>query len=269
MNNFSLLGKGGEKNDCLFTLPDRPVGIGTDPDKCTIVYSKNNADISEFHCQLVPNQGGWTITDYSGKGTWLNGKKMIQFKAYPLKPGDVIYLARLENSFYFSDANFANQGQNQPPPQGQPPPTQWQNPNQGQPPPQEPKNWKAFLKKHFHTDGRLNRKPYIMRSCWVFFINMVVSTVLLMLIKSFDEIQEPSASVAVMSLVLYILVMAINIALAAYVIALGIRRLHDTDNAGWWLLAGAIPFVNFYVMYLLWIKKGTAGPNRFGDDPLA
>ena len=49
--------------------------------------------------------------------------------------------------------------------------------------------------------------------------------------------------------------------------AAAVRRLHDGDKSGWFLLLSFIPFVNFYFLYLL-IKQGTLGPNRFGPSPL-
>lgn len=50
-------------------------------------------------------------------------------------------------------------------------------------------------------------------------------------------------------------------------LAVGVRRLHDVDRSGWLLLIGAIPFVNLYLLYLM-VQPGTAGPNRFGADPI-
>ncbi|PHR58599.1 MAG: DUF805 domain-containing protein [Robiginitomaculum sp.] len=42
-------------------------------------------------------------------------------------------------------------------------------------------------------------------------------------------------------------------------IMLAIRRMHDSDHAGWFCL------IPLYSLYLA-IIKGTDGPNRFGDD---
>lgn len=47
-----------------------------------------------------------------------------------------------------------------------------------------------------------------------------------------------------------------------------IRRLHDLDKSGWWVLTAFVPFVNFYLLYLVVFKEGSAGRNRFGDKPL-
>lgn len=43
-------------------------------------------------------------------------------------------------------------------------------------------------------------------------------------------------------------------------IAVGVRRRHDTDHSGWWLL---LPFVNLYFACI----DGTPGINRFGPGP--
>ena len=51
-------------------------------------------------------------------------------------------------------------------------------------------------------------------------------------------------------------------------IAVAIRRLHDLDRTGWWVL---IAFTGIgIILLLIWdCMKGTGGPNRFGPDPLA
>jgi uncharacterized membrane protein YhaH (DUF805 family) len=40
----------------------------------------------------------------------------------------------------------------------------------------------------------------------------------------------------------------------------GIRRMHDTNRSGWWLL---LPIVNL----VFWAQPGTNGENRFGPPP--
>ncbi len=51
-------------------------------------------------------------------------------------------------------------------------------------------------------------------------------------------------------------------------IAVAIRRLHDTDRSGWWLLLWFIPFFGWIVLFIFLVMGGTRGPNRFGDDPV-
>lgn len=61
--------------------------------------------------------------------------------------------------------------------------------------------------------------------------------------------------------------------LASYVVhfvpsfAVAVRRIHDVNKSAWTLLLGLIPFVGFYIVYLM-IKQGTQGPNSYGPSPL-
>jgi uncharacterized membrane protein YhaH (DUF805 family) len=48
-------------------------------------------------------------------------------------------------------------------------------------------------------------------------------------------------------------------------LAVSVRRLHDTDRSGWWLLLGFIPIVGGLVLLYFMVQPGTLGPNRFGD----
>ena len=51
-------------------------------------------------------------------------------------------------------------------------------------------------------------------------------------------------------------------------LAVSVRRLHDLDRTGWWLLL--IFTVIGMIVLLVWdCMRGTVGPNRFGPDPLA
>ncbi len=51
-------------------------------------------------------------------------------------------------------------------------------------------------------------------------------------------------------------------------LAVGVRRLHDTDRSGWWLLIAFIPLIGAIVLLVFFCSRGTSGPNRFGRDPL-
>jgi uncharacterized membrane protein YhaH (DUF805 family) len=51
-------------------------------------------------------------------------------------------------------------------------------------------------------------------------------------------------------------------------LAVGVRRLHDIDRSGWWLLIALIPLIG-WVFIIIWAcTKGSLGPNRFGPDPM-
>ncbi len=47
-----------------------------------------------------------------------------------------------------------------------------------------------------------------------------------------------------------------------------IKRWHDRDKSGWWVLIGIIPCVGFlWVLIECGFLPGTKGENRFGPDP--
>jgi uncharacterized membrane protein YhaH (DUF805 family) len=50
-------------------------------------------------------------------------------------------------------------------------------------------------------------------------------------------------------------------------LAVSIRRLHDIDRTGWWLLI-ALTGVGLILLFVWACFAGTPGPNRFGPDPL-
>jgi uncharacterized membrane protein YhaH (DUF805 family) len=51
-------------------------------------------------------------------------------------------------------------------------------------------------------------------------------------------------------------------------LAVSIRRLHDTDRTGWWILLYLIPVIGTIVLIIFFAQRGTHGDNRFGPDPL-
>ncbi|HEX4087517.1 MAG TPA: DUF805 domain-containing protein [Trebonia sp.] len=55
-------------------------------------------------------------------------------------------------------------------------------------------------------------------------------------------------------------------ALGALIVSLplAVRRLHDTDRSGWWILIALIPFIGSIVLLVFTCLAGTPGPNRFG-----
>ena len=51
-------------------------------------------------------------------------------------------------------------------------------------------------------------------------------------------------------------------------LAVTVRRHHDGNRSGWWILLGLIPLIGPLILLFLYIKKGTDGPNEYGPDPL-
>ena len=48
-----------------------------------------------------------------------------------------------------------------------------------------------------------------------------------------------------------------------------IRRFHDLNQSGWFVLLMAIPVVGFFVPYVIGFIKGDTGSNNYGPDPFA
>jgi uncharacterized membrane protein YhaH (DUF805 family) len=52
-------------------------------------------------------------------------------------------------------------------------------------------------------------------------------------------------------------------------LAVQVRRFHDQDKSGWFVLLGVIPYLGGLILFVFMLFEGTRGPNRFGDDPKA
>jgi uncharacterized membrane protein YhaH (DUF805 family) len=52
-------------------------------------------------------------------------------------------------------------------------------------------------------------------------------------------------------------------------IAVGVRRLHDTDRSGWWILIVFVPVIGWIWLVVLYCFAGTPGANRFGAPHVA
>lgn len=50
-------------------------------------------------------------------------------------------------------------------------------------------------------------------------------------------------------------------------IAMGVRRLHDINKSGWFLLLTLVPVVGIFVVIPLLFFPGTPGDNQFGPVP--
>ena len=50
---------------------------------------------------------------------------------------------------------------------------------------------------------------------------------------------------------------------------LHVKRCHDLDRSGWFMLVALIPLVNIWYMVEITCYRGTEGYNRFGPDPLS
>lgn len=50
-------------------------------------------------------------------------------------------------------------------------------------------------------------------------------------------------------------------------LAVTVRRFHDQDKSGWFILLQFIPYVGGIIVFVFMLLDGTKGHNRFGADP--
>ena len=110
--------------------------------------------------------------------------------------------------------------------------------------------------KSFSCKGRLNRARYWKYAITTSALSAVVSSVTGLVVGGIDEL----------------LGMIVASAMGAIISILGIpfavRRVHDLNRSGWFLLIALIPIVNFVLAIYAGFFKGTDGPNNYGPDPL-
>jgi uncharacterized membrane protein YhaH (DUF805 family) len=50
-------------------------------------------------------------------------------------------------------------------------------------------------------------------------------------------------------------------------LAVTVRRLHDINFSGWAFFLNFVPFIGPFIILVMMLLDGTAGPNRYGPDP--
>jgi len=97
---------------------------------------------------------------------------------------------------------------------------------------------KTCLSKYVTFSGRASRSEF----WWFYLFTIIVSVI---------------ASIVDGAMGTVYIGMIANLALILPTISAGVRRMHDTNRSGWWIL---VPLYNIY----LWIQKSDEGENRFG-----
>lgn len=115
------------------------------------------------------------------------------------------------------------------------------------------------LKKYTVFNGRARRAEF-----WYFFLFSAIISIFLAVIDEFMgwNFEMGGDEIGFLSTLYYIAVFLPYLAVV-------IRRLHDTDRSGWWVLIAFIPIVGVIVLLVFLILAGKHGDNRFGPDPKA
>ncbi len=77
--------------------------FGRDPGSCNFLYPVDAPGVSFRHCCVWEDGGTVYVMDMrSSCGTWLGSTKLIPGRAYPMSPGDMIFLGSMAESFYLA-----------------------------------------------------------------------------------------------------------------------------------------------------------------------
>ncbi|MGW7773260.1 DUF805 domain-containing protein [Pseudomonas machongensis] len=98
------------------------------------------------------------------------------------------------------------------------------------------------MKKYAVFKGRARRKEY-----WMFFLISILISFCIGFVEGLLGAPQVISNL-------------FSLAIVLPSIAVGVRRMHDGDHSGWWLL---VPIANLVFL----IQDGTQGPNRFGPSP--
>jgi uncharacterized membrane protein YhaH (DUF805 family) len=163
------------------------------------------------------------------------------------------------------------------------------------------------LRRYADFSGRSRRMEFWMWQLWQVIVYVVVVVLamalgggaMMMMGRGGDAASMMAAGGAAM--IIFMLYILYSLAVFIPSIAVAVRRLHDTNRTGWWLLAPVAPYVVMIVagmmaasspdsaalagmiaivalialivlaliVVVFYFLEGTKGPNRFGPDPKA
>ena len=111
-------------------------------------------------------------------------------------------------------------------------------------------DWQYLL---FQFDGRINRAKF-----WWGAGALIVGYIILGVVNALID------SGAIQGLLFLVYLAFIWPSLA-----ISIKRWHDRDKSGWWVLIGFIPIIGpIWALIETGFLEGTSGPNQYGPDPL-
>lgn len=102
--------------------------------------------------------------------------------------------------------------------------------------------------------GRASRSQY-----WFFSLTLFIMLVVAMVIDQTvgDTTRDEPAGLLTAIVYLAHLLPAISVT---------VRRFHDTDRSGWWILAGLVPLIGQIALLVFMCSPSTPGANRYGNN---
>jgi uncharacterized membrane protein YhaH (DUF805 family) len=105
------------------------------------------------------------------------------------------------------------------------------------------------LKKYAEFNGRARRTEY-----WMFALFNVIISLVLGLIEGIAG--GPGVLASLYSLAVFVPSIAVSV-----------RRLHDIDRSGWWLLIGFVPLFGVIALLVFMVLDSQPGNNQYGANP--
>jgi len=118
--------------------------------------------------------------------------------------------------------------------------------------------YNIFLAKLFSFKGRSNRKEYISR---ILLIIILIAIRIYYIDRNRDQEVTPFFAILNLSTALFLLIYILQY------FPLSVRRLHDLNESGWYVLLTFVPFCQFFILWLMF-RKGTQGTNKYGEPPI-
>jgi uncharacterized membrane protein YhaH (DUF805 family) len=118
------------------------------------------------------------------------------------------------------------------------------------------------IKRYADFEGRSRRKEYWMFVLFQFLLLVPVGIILSLF--SATEAGGESTLGGIFLIVVGLIYLGVFLIPG---IAVQVRRFHDQDKSGWFILLGFIPYVGSIVLLVFMCLEGTKGSNRFGPDP--
>lgn len=113
------------------------------------------------------------------------------------------------------------------------------------------------LRNYAVFSGRARRKEFWMFALFQFLLNIV--TAILDNVLGTTILDGSSGYLSLMT----------TFALIIPNLSVSVRRLHDVNKSGWFLLIAIIPIVGVIWLLILDCTEGTRGENNYGSDPKA
>jgi uncharacterized membrane protein YhaH (DUF805 family) len=106
---------------------------------------------------------------------------------------------------------------------------------------------RSVLSQYAGFTGRARRSEY-----WFWYLATFIAYVIAAILDS------------ILGINLFVIIVALAVIVPT--IAVGVRRLHDTDKSGWFILIGLIPIIGTIILIVFFVQD--SGPdNQYGPNP--